>query len=168
MTASNGTAQSEVTAVEEGADATEEALRARHAARARSAVDRALAACRHAGVNDSQAKLVPNSPESKAAHAVRLASGAVEALAKSIPNAAADARCARNAAATASVAAQVAQAHDGGGELAEAAYRAALQASTAAAVAAGAQGLGRDESLNVKAEEEELAAVVAAEEAGWM
>ncbi|OKK02685.1 hypothetical protein AMK26_24150 [Streptomyces sp. CB03234] len=156
MTAPHGTAQSEA------------ALRARHGARARSAVDRAVAACRHARVDDSQAKLVPNSPESKAAHAVRLAGQAVDALAGSVPDAAADARCARNAAATATVAAQVALAHDGGGELAEAACRSALRASLAAAEAAGGRALGRDEELNIRAEDAEAAAVAAARAAGWI
>ena len=167
MTARNGTAQSEVTTIPEGEGSAEEALRTRHGARARSAVDRALAACRHAGVEDSQAKLVPNSPESKAAHAVRLSSQSVDALADTAPDPAADARCARNAAATATVAAQVARARDGGSELAEAAYRAALRASMAAAEAAGGNALGRDEVLNAKAEEVERAAVTASAAAGW-
>lgn len=161
MTASNGTAQSETSAADE-------ALRACHGARARSAVDRAVAACRHAGVDDSQAKLVPNGPESKAAHAVRLSSQSVAALAESVLDPAADARCARNAAATATVAAQVALARDGGGDLAENAYRSALQASLAAAEAAGGPALGRDADLNARAEEAEALAVSAAERAGWM
>ncbi|MCX4787690.1 hypothetical protein OG369_16295 [Streptomyces sp. NBC_01221] len=62
----------------------------------------------------------------------------------------------------------MAQAHDGGGEFAEAAYRAAFQASMAAAAAAGSQGLGRDEELNAKAEAAEAAAVTAARAAGWL
>jgi hypothetical protein len=168
MSVPNGIAQSEDATVQDGAEAAEEALRSRHAARARSAVARALAACRRAGVEDSQAKLVPNSPESKAAHAVRLSQEAVARLDNSSPDPAADARCARNASATATLAAQVAQAQDSGGDLAHAAYRSALRASMAAAEAAGAQGMGRDEALNAKAEEAESAAVSAAEEAGWM
>lgn len=167
MTARDDTTQSEVTTTVAGAASAENALRARHAARARSAVERALAACRHAGVDDSQAKLVPNSPESKAAHALRLSSQAVETMADTAPDPAADARCARNSAATATIAAQVAQAHDAGGELAEAAYRAALRASMAAAEAAGGNALGRDEVLNAKADEVERAAVTASAAAGW-
>ncbi|MFD5429319.1 hypothetical protein [Streptomyces sp. NPDC127084] len=164
MTAPRGT---EVTTAQERTTTAETALRARHSARARSAVDRAVAACRHAGVDASQAKLVPNSPESKAAHALRLSRQAVDALAETTLDPAADARCARNAAATATIAAQVAKAHDDGGELAEAAYRSALQASLAAAEAAGGSALGRDDGLNTKAEAAEAAAVAAAKAAGW-
>lgn len=161
MTAPNGTAQSE-------ASADEETLRARHGARARSAADRAAAACRHAGIDDSQAKLVPNSPESVAAQSARLTSQSVADLAETVPDPAADARCSRNAAAAATVAAQMAKAHDNSGELAEAAYRSALQASLAAAAAAGGSALGRDEELNAKAEAAEKVAVAAARAAGWM
>ncbi|MEV6680858.1 hypothetical protein AB0N09_28925 [Streptomyces erythrochromogenes] len=161
MTAPNGTAQSQ-------ASTAEEALRARHGARARSAVDRAAAACRHAGIDEGQAKLVPNSPESAAAQSVRLSSQSVAALAEAAPDPAADARCARNAAAAATVAAEMAKAHDDSGERAEAAYRSALQASLAAAAAAGGSALGRDEELNSKAEAAETAAVAAARAAGWM
>ncbi|MEU2155434.1 hypothetical protein ABZ532_10535 [Streptomyces sp. NPDC019396] len=165
MTAPNGT---EVTKAEERTDTAEASLRARHGARARSAVERAEAACRHAGVDDSQAKLVPNSPESKAAHAVRLSRQSVDALAETIIDPAADARCARNAAASATVAAQVAKAHDVGAKLGEAAYQSALQASLAAAEAAGGGALGRDERLNVKAEAAEATAVSAAKKVGWL
>lgn len=60
------------------------------------------------------------------------------------------------------------QLHDGDGELAVAACRAAVHASRAAAEAAGAQGLGVNETLNASADAAEAAAVAAAEEAGWM
>lgn len=60
------------------------------------------------------------------------------------------------------------QLHDGSGELSVAACRAAVQASRAAAEAAGAEGLGVNETLNARADAAEAAAVAAAEEAGWM
>ncbi|MFE9254112.1 hypothetical protein [Streptomyces sp. NPDC006879] len=161
MTLPDGTNQAEITTIEE-------ALRAGHGARARSAVSRAVAACRHAGVDTSQAKLVPDDLDSKAAHAVRLASQSIGTLYERAPDPAADARCARNAAATATVAAQVAKTYDEGGELAEAAHRNAIRASLAAAEAAGSTARGRSAELNAKAEAAEAAAVIAARSAGWM
>ncbi|MEU2506012.1 hypothetical protein ABZ621_15010 [Streptomyces sp. NPDC007863] len=161
MTASNGTAKTE-------ASETEDALRTRHGARAQSAVNRAAAACRHAGVDGDQAKLIPNSLESKAAQAVRLSSQSVDALKEAAPDPAADARCARNAAAAATVAAQLAKEHGDGSGLAVAAYQTAVQASLTAAAAAGGSALGRDEELNTKAEAAEADAIAAALAAGWM
>ncbi|WP_327736259.1 hypothetical protein OG749_23285 [Streptomyces nojiriensis] len=161
MTASNGTAQPTV-------GEAEAVLRDRHSARARSAVSRAVAACRSAGIDDSQAKLVPNSPESRAAQAVRLVNQNLEALADSLPDPAADARSARNAAAAATLAAEVAKTLGEGGEAVETACRSALQASLAAAQAAGGSALGRDEVLNAKAESAETAAIAAARSAGWL
>ncbi|MFD5324808.1 hypothetical protein [Streptomyces sp. NPDC127092] len=129
---------------------------------------RAVAACRHAGIDDSQARLVPDSPESRAAQAVRLTHQNLASLAETSPDPAADARCARNAAAAATLAAEAARAHAGGGGPAEAAYRSALQASLAAAAAAGGSALGRDEDLNARAEAAEAAAVAAVRAAGWL
>ncbi|EST29005.1 hypothetical protein M878_21705, partial [Streptomyces roseochromogenus subsp. oscitans DS 12.976] len=90
-----------------------EALRRLHGARARSAYDRAVAACRYAGVGQDQAEVVPRDPVGRAANALRLSAKSLAALTASGPDPAADARCARNAAATAALAAQLAAARDG-------------------------------------------------------
>lgn len=147
-------------------EATAEALRAAHGARAHSAYDRALAACRYAGVGRDAAEVVPRDPVGRAAGALRLSADSLAALAASAPDPAADARCARNTAATAALAAQVAAAHDGGPASASA-LRAALAASQAAAGAAGANARGQDPSLNASAEEAERHAVAMARAAGW-
>jgi len=151
---------------EVGTKRSAESLRTAHRTRAQSAYDRAVAACRHAGVDQSDAELVPKSPVGRAAHALHLCAQSLDALTAGTADPAADARCARNAAATAALAAQVAQAADGDGSLA--ALRAALAASRAAAVAAGGVAAGRDIALNAAADEAETFAVVAAFEAGWM
>ncbi|MFG2826367.1 hypothetical protein ACGFWI_02620 [Streptomyces sp. NPDC048434] len=147
----------------------EEALRKRHAARARSACDRVRAACRYAGVEEDRAHVVPVPTEAaaKAANALRLSAEALTAFAGSAPDPAADARHARNVSAAAVLAARIARSHDAG-ELSEAAYGAALKASQAAGEAAGREGLGRKEALNTEAEATEAAAVAAAGAAGWM
>lgn len=141
-------------------------LRDIHGTRARSAYERAVAACRYAGLDDSDAEPVPRSPGGRAAHALQLSARSIDSLADGVPDPAADARCARNAAATAALAAQVAQAEDSDDSLA--ALQAALFASQAAAIAAGGQAAGRDASLNAAADEAEKRAVAAAREAGWM
>ncbi|MEU6148228.1 hypothetical protein ABZ848_48880, partial [Streptomyces sp. NPDC047081] len=105
-------------------------LRETHGTRARSAYDRAVAACRYAGVDESAAELVPTSPVGRAANALRLSARSIEALGTGTPDPAADARCARNAAATAALAAQLAGARDDG-EGSPEALRAALAASRA-------------------------------------
>ncbi|MGW2516014.1 hypothetical protein ACWC09_03080 [Streptomyces sp. NPDC001617] len=145
---------------------TAQVLRELHGTRARSAYERALAACRHAGVDESAAQVVPDSPVGRAAHALRLTARSLDALVTSVPDPAADARCARNAAATAALAAQLAQAHDDG-EGPREALRAALTASRAAAVAAGGAAAGKDTALNTAADEAEKLALAAAREAGW-
>ncbi|WP_405671169.1 hypothetical protein [Streptomyces sp. NBC_01530] len=137
-----------------------------HAARARSAYDRAVAACGYAGVDRAAAELVPKTPTGRAAGALRLSARSLDALSASAPDAAPDARCARNAAAAAALAAQVAHSVDGS-EAALRALRAALTASQAAAVAAGGSAPGRDPSLNSAADDAEELAVAAAREAGW-
>ncbi|MEV0373115.1 hypothetical protein AB0I10_25380 [Streptomyces sp. NPDC050636] len=170
MSESNGDEQpgtSQALIQEAPATSTEEALRESHAARARSAYDRSTAACRYAGVGEDQARLVPIGPASRAANAVRLSSEGIAAFAESAPDPAADARRARNAAAAAVLAAQVAQSH-GAGELSDAAYHSALKASLAAGVAAGREGMGRSEALNAEADAAEAAAVAGAKTAGWM
>ncbi|QHC26310.1 hypothetical protein [Streptomyces sp. GS7] len=146
----------------------EEILRKQHAARGRSAIDRATALCRFVGIADDDARAVPTSPTAKAASAVRLSARALAHASELPPDPAADARCARNAAAAAAVAAKVAQSHAGPGDLADAAYRAAVSASLAGGYAAGQPAMGRDEALNRKADADEAAAVAAAEAAGWM
>jgi hypothetical protein len=151
---------------EAGTTASAESLRMAHGTRARSAYDRAVAACRHAGVDQSDAELVPRSPVGRAAHALRLCAQSLDTLSVGTADPAADARCARNAAATAALAAQVAQAADG--DVTLAALRAAIAASQAAAIAAGAGAAGRDLALNAAADDAEELAVVAAREAGWM
>jgi hypothetical protein len=172
-----------------------EALRRLHGARAHSAYDRAVAACRYAGVSRDAAEAVPRDPVGRAANALRLSAESLAALTASAPDPAADARCARNAAATAALAAQVAAARDDGtstmdgGTTASAstsamdsatppasttaaasagALRAALAASQAAAAAAGGSARGQDATLNASAEEAERHAVAAARAAGWL
>ncbi|MEU6069572.1 MULTISPECIES: hypothetical protein [Streptomyces] len=144
-----------------------EALRKLHAARAQSAYDRAAATCRHAGIAQDAAEIVPKSPVGRAANALRLSAESIAALTERAPDPAADARCARNAAAAAALAAQVAQSRDDGTEALDA-LRAALAASQAAAVAAGGTAAGRDASLNETAEDAEGHAVAAARVAGWI
>lgn len=158
----------------------EQRLRTSHAARTRSAATRAAAIChyieQHGSAEkheDGTAEVGPAAKEIawKSAHAARVAAQAFAVLSESTPAPAADSRCARNAAASAAQAAQAAQMgqlHDGSGELSVAACRAAVQASRAAAEAAGAEGLGVNETLNARADAAEAAAVAAAEEAGWM
>lgn len=76
-------------------------LRRRHLARGRSAVDRAAAMCRYAGIAEDAAQVVPKDPAAKAANAVRLSAQALARLPEQPLDPAADARCARNAAAAA-------------------------------------------------------------------
>ncbi|MEU4925019.1 hypothetical protein AB0G54_00610 [Streptomyces yokosukanensis] len=109
-----------------------EALRRRHGARAHSAYDRAVAACRYAGVGQDAAEAVPRDPVGRAANALRLSAESLAALTGSAPDPAADARCARNAAATAALAAQVAAARDDDG----------TAAATATATATAGSGSG--------------------------
>ncbi|MFF7230800.1 hypothetical protein [Streptomyces sioyaensis] len=151
-----------------GKASTAEALRRTHAARARSAAARTTAACHYAGVEADPAVVVavPKEAAAKAANALRLSADAIAALAGSAPDPAADGRQARNAAAAAVLAAQIAQSHMGG-ELSDAAYRAALLASQAAGKAAGRDGWGRNTAFNAEADAAEAAAVAAAEAAGW-
>ncbi|TJZ42890.1 hypothetical protein FCH28_33995 [Streptomyces piniterrae] len=148
-------------------ETTPDALRKSHAARARSAHDRATATCRHAGVEEDHAKSVPTGDASRAANAVRLSAVSLAAFSESAPDPAADARRARNAAAAAVLAAQIARSRDGGGP-SDDAYRAALRASQAAGAAAAREGMGSSEALNAEADAAEAAAVAAAETAGWM
>ncbi|MEK2476233.1 hypothetical protein [Streptomyces noursei] len=153
-----------------GVTTSEEALRdlrRQHLARGRSAIDRARALCRFAGIGEQDARPVPTDPASKAATAVRLSAQALARVAEAPLDPAADARCARNAAAAAAVVATAAQAHAGAGELPDAAHAAAVRASLASGQAAGQVGLGRDEALNRAADEAEAAAVAAAKAAGW-
>ncbi|MGI5456284.1 hypothetical protein ACQEWB_24570 [Streptomyces sp. CA-249302] len=147
--------------------ASAQALRRTHGTRARSAYDRAVAACRHAGVDESSAEPVPTGPVGRAAQALRLSARSIDALGTGSPDPAADARCARNAAATAALAAQLARSQNGGAGSQEA-LRAALTASQAAAAAAAGTAAGKDTSLNTAADEAEAHAVEAAREAGWM
>jgi hypothetical protein len=126
-------------------------LRKLHSARAHSAYERAVAACRHAGIDAE----------------LGLSAQSLTALADTAPDPAADARCARNAAATAALAAQVAGSLDDRAETATA-LRAALAASQAAATAAGGTAAGQDTTLNAKADDTEERAVAAARTAGWM
>ncbi|MFF4306139.1 hypothetical protein [Streptomyces sp. NPDC001601] len=106
-----------------------------HAARAHSAYERAVAACRHAGIAPDAAQTVPTSPVGRAANALRLSAQSLGTLAGTAPDPAADARCARNAAATAALAAQVAAALEDGRTRPASALRAALSASQAATAA---------------------------------
>lgn len=144
-----------------------EALRKVHSARAQSAYDRAAATCRHAGIERDAAEIVPKSPVGRAANALRLCGESMAALTERTPDPAADARCARNAAAAAALAAQVAQSRDEGAE-ALTALRAALAASQAAAVAAGGTAAGKDPSLNEAADAAEGHAVTTARAVGWI
>ncbi|MGY4961652.1 hypothetical protein [Streptomyces sp. 900105245] len=149
-----------------GSGAAEESLRTVHGTRAHSAYERAVAACRYAGVTPDAAEIVPKDPVGRAANALRLSARSLAALDASAPDPAADARCARNTAATAALAALVAAARQSS-EAADAALRAALAASGAAAAAAGGTAPGRDASLNAAAGEAERRAVAAARAAGW-
>ncbi|MFF0129962.1 hypothetical protein ACFYTG_30300 [Streptomyces mirabilis] len=153
-------------------DTPEQTLRTRHAARTRSAASRAAAICHYIEQHISDEKHEGGATEReiswKSAHAARVAAQAVAVLSESSPAPAADSRCARNASACATQAAQVGQLHDGSSELSVAAYRAALKASQAAAEAAGAGGLGENETLNARADAAEANAIAAAEKAGWM
>ncbi|MGP8300207.1 hypothetical protein ACTPOK_20200 [Streptomyces inhibens] len=175
MSESNGedqraTSQAQVTSIQETpVTSTEEALKKGHTARARSASDRAKAACRHAGfeANPAEVIAVPTAAAAKAANAVRLSADAIAALAEGAPDPAADARHARNAAAAAVLAAQVAQSRSED-ELSDAAYHSALKASQAAGKAAGREGMGRSKVLNAEADAAEATAVAAAKTAGWM
>ncbi|MFD9789673.1 hypothetical protein ACFWXK_01855 [Streptomyces sp. NPDC059070] len=148
--------------------ATAEALRKVHATRARRALDRAAAACRYAGIEEHDAQAVPRNPAAKAANALRLSAQVLAELDRSPLDPAADARCARNAAAAAAVAAQVARDQGGATERFDVAYRAALKASQAAMQAAGSGGLGRNEELNADADAAESDAALAAQAAGWI
>ncbi|MFF0624613.1 hypothetical protein [Streptomyces sp. NPDC004296] len=145
-----------------------EALRKQHLARGRSAVDRAAAMCRYAGIAEDAAQVVPKDPTAKAANAVRLSAQALARLPELPLDPAADARCARNAAAAAAVVAKAAQSHAGPGDLSDVAYRAAIKASMTGGAAAGQAARGRDEALNRTADADEAAAVTAAEAAGWI
>ncbi|ARF56595.1 hypothetical protein [Streptomyces gilvosporeus] len=146
----------------------EEALRKGHTARGRSALDRAAALCRYLGIEVADAESVPRTPAAKAANAVRLSARALAQLADGSPDPAADARCARNAAAAAAVVADLARSRGGDGAPADAAHRAAVTASLAAGAAAGRTGMGRDAALNTTADAAEAAAVSAARDAGWV
>lgn len=150
-----------------GLEDTGEVLRAGHAARARSAYDRAVAACRYAGIGQDAAEVVPTGPVARAANSLRLSAQSLDTLAASPPAPAAAARCARNAAAAAALAAQVAQSRSSG-ELSLKALRTALAASQAAALAAGGTAAGSDTHLNAAADDAEQRAVAAAREAGWI
>ncbi|MCF3119316.1 hypothetical protein IPZ68_06285 [Streptomyces arenae] len=152
-----------------------DALRASHAARARSAAVRAAALCQYIerAAADEQDTEKTREAEGrniawKAAHAARVSAQALAVLAESAPHPAADSRCARNAAASAAQAAQMGRLHDGSGDLAVAACEAALKASQAASDAAGKEHLGESAELNARADEAEEAAVAAAERAGWL
>ncbi|MGW1606531.1 hypothetical protein, partial [Streptomyces eurythermus] len=81
-------------------------LRRAHGGRARSAHDRAAGACRYAGDGPDAAGIVPTDAAGRAANALRLTARSLAALAKTAQDPAADARCARNATATAAPAAQ--------------------------------------------------------------
>ncbi|MEU8027605.1 hypothetical protein AB0C13_03065 [Streptomyces sp. NPDC049099] len=155
-----------------GAVTDAEALRQLHAARAHSAYDRAVAACRYAGVGEDAAEAVPRDPVGRAAGALRLSAESLATLTVRTPDPAADARCARNTAAAAALAAQVAATRDGaqGTDSTTAsavALRAALAASQAAAVAAGGSAQGRNAALNASAAQAERHAVATARAAGW-
>ncbi|MEV8524927.1 hypothetical protein AB0451_12385 [Streptomyces sp. NPDC052000] len=150
--------------------ATDEHFRAGHAARARSAAARAAAVSHYVEQHTPADRSSDEEKNTawKAAHAARTAAQAIAVLAERPPDAAADSRCARNAAAAAAQASQMGLAHDGDGELAVTASRAANTASRAAGEAAAAGALGRDPALNAAADAAEAAAVLAAEAAGWL
>ncbi|MFC0847004.1 hypothetical protein ACFH04_25275 [Streptomyces noboritoensis] len=152
----------------EGGSASAAELREVHAARGRRALERAAAACRYAGVEEHDAQAVPRDPAAKAANALRLSAQVLAELDHSPLDPAADARCARNAAAAAAIAAQVARDHGGVTEPSAAAYRAALKASQAAMQAAGSEGMGRNDDLNADADAAEADASLAARAAGWV
>ncbi|WP_188276916.1 hypothetical protein [Streptomyces sp. CBMA152] len=164
-----GTSQPQVTIVYDASTTPAEGVVQRpHLVRGWSATDRAVGACRHAGIALSRAVLVPKESAARAANAVRLSRQTLAELAKNDPDPAADARGARNAAAAAAVAAQEARSHGGANKLSEAAHRAAIKASRTAGAAAGSEGMGRNEALNAAADAAEAEAVVAALDAGWM
>ncbi|GGV19524.1 hypothetical protein [Streptomyces spectabilis] len=146
--------------------ADERALQDQHLARARSAYERAVAACRAAGIEPDRAEIVPTGPAARAANAVRLSARSLAEREGRAPDPAADARCARNAAATAATAAQAAHAHTPG-DLTATALQAALKASQAAAEAAGGRSSGRDPTLTARADTTEATAVATARRAGW-
>ncbi|MFE3182415.1 hypothetical protein ACFXKR_16335 [Streptomyces violascens] len=158
----------------EGAEHQETAnpLRASHLARAQSAAARAAAVFHHIEGTGADEKHPEGAakPEIlfKATHAARVAAQALAVISESQPNPAADSRCARNAAAAASQAAQVGRLHDDGSELSTAAFQAAVKAAQAAGAAAVAGALGENETLNAEADTAEKAAVAAAEAAGWI
>ncbi|WP_150493709.1 hypothetical protein [Streptomyces kanamyceticus] len=141
------------------------ALRASHAARAESAAARAAALIPYVEQLGSDGHA---DAAWKIAHAARVAAQALAVLSESAPDPAADSRCARNAAASAAQASQMGQLVDADAELSAVACRAALNASQAAGVAAGAKYLGTDEGLNAEADAAEKAAVTAAVNAGWV
>ncbi|MFF3990400.1 hypothetical protein ACFY0B_38295 [Streptomyces sp. NPDC001797] len=62
-----------------------ETLRMLHAARAHSAYERAVAACRHAGIAPAAAQTVPTSPVGRAADALRLSAQSLGTLAGTTP-----------------------------------------------------------------------------------
>ncbi|MCG7204255.1 hypothetical protein [Streptomyces arenae] len=141
-------------------------LRKLHAARARSAYERAAAACQHAGVTPDAAQTVPTTPVGRAANALRLSARSLTTLDGAEADPAAAARCARNAAATAALAAGIAGALDDS-PAATTALRAALTASQAAAAAAGGRAAGQDPALNAAADGAEEHATETARAAGW-
>ncbi|MFF4182015.1 hypothetical protein ACFYZ9_02385 [Streptomyces sp. NPDC001691] len=149
---------------------TAEALRAGHAARARSAASRAAAVLRHIEAPDAETPDESQRAEIlfKTTHAARIAAQALAVLSEGTPNPAADSRCARNCAAAASQAAQMGRLHDGDTELSAAAFQAAVTAAQAAGAASAAAALGANETLNSQADTAEKTAVTAAEAAGWM
>ncbi|MEU2420369.1 hypothetical protein ABZ619_04800 [Streptomyces sp. NPDC007851] len=142
-------------------------LRKLHTARARRAYERAAATCHHAGVTLDAAQTVPTTPVGRAANALRLSAQSLTALDGTAADPAAAARCARNTAATAALAAQVAGALDDS-HAAATALRAALTASQAAAAAAGGMAAGQNPALNTAADEAEEHAAETARAAGWI
>ncbi|MEU2774405.1 hypothetical protein ABZ646_16045 [Streptomyces sp. NPDC007162] len=146
--------------------ASTDTLRHLHAARARSAYERAAATCHHAGVTPDAAQTVPTTPVGRAANALRLSAQSLTALDAPAPDPAAAARCARNAAASAALAAQVAEALDDT-PAAATALRAALTASQTAARAAGGTAAGQNPALNSAADAAEDHAAETARAAGW-
>ncbi|MER7182569.1 hypothetical protein ABT404_24320, partial [Streptomyces hyaluromycini] len=65
--------------------ASPDTLRKLHSARARSAYERAVAACRHAGIDPEAAQTVPTGPVGRAANALRLSAQSLTALAGTAP-----------------------------------------------------------------------------------
>ncbi|WP_329148493.1 hypothetical protein OIU91_20435 [Streptomyces sp. NBC_01456] len=145
------------------------ALRKGHAARAESAAARAAALSRYVEqhASDGHADAVW-----KAAHAARVAAQALAVFAENSADAAAESRCARNAAAAAAQASQMGQLvaadTDHAGAALELALKAAFKASQAAGAAAGAPYGGAREELNAAADVAEADAVSAATQAGWI